>query len=528
MSDPFGARSQHPSRPDGLPLSQGGWPSGAGARPGAEGGQLPWGPRAPQQPDAPAQQSDAAAQQPGPGAPGGPTGVPGAQPGPSPPQPPQQDEPAQPLVPETPSQPVPPAPSAQPDETARSAQPAQPGFIPGPPGERIISTDRGLDHGLDKCPRCGSSDVAYSIPDRALVCGYCRNTWNEPVAEEAFNLGTPIEELQGSVLASASRDIADDATTMTIKCQGCGAEIVLKTDESLQARCHWCRQVLSVNHQIPNGAVPDAVLPFTLTREQGIAKIQEFVASRRGFANRAFLREFVPENVKGVYMPYMVVDGNLHAELRGTGEITTRRYTEQRRIGKDTTVTETFWDASVHEVGRSFDILVNDLATESSSRYSRGQEVVATNYVLDAIQPYDTAAAFAYNSNYLSGFTSERRDQNISDLDSDVEEKFLSIGREKVRPTIQQYTRGVRWEGEGVAVRGTRWVTMYVPVWLYSYYQRRGSGEAYVHYIAVNGRTGRTMGSVPVSHPRIFSVACAGATVAAALAAVVGWGSLFL
>ena len=35
----------------------------------------------------------------------------------------------------------------------------------------------------------------------------------------------------------------------------------------------------------------------------------------------------------------------------------------------------------------------------------------------------------------------------------------------------------------------------------------KGDGTAFTHYIAVNGRTGRTMGSVPVSHPVIAAVA---------------------
>jgi len=47
---------------------------------------------------------------------------------------------------------------------------------------------------------------------------------------------------------------------------------------------------------------------------------------------------------------------------------------------------------------------------------------------------------------------------------------------------------------------------MYLPVWLYSYYHE-GKGRGLVHYIAVNGRTGETMGSVPISHPRLAAAA---------------------
>jgi hypothetical protein len=53
---------------------------------------------------------------------------------------------------------------------------------------------------------------------------------------------------------------------------------------------------------------------------------------------------------------------------------------------------------------------------------------------------------------------------------------------------------------------------MYLPVWLYSYHHvERGKGM--VHYIAVNGRTGEVMGSVPVSHARLLVAALAAGTV---------------
>ncbi len=68
---------------------------------------------------------------------------------------------------------------------------------------------------------------------------------------------------------------------------------------------------------------------------------------------------------------------------------------------------------------------------------------------------------------------------------------------------MRQYDRGVRWETEHLDVHGTRWVAMYLPVWLYSFYQE-GKSSSMVHYIAVNGRTGETMGSVPVSHGRLL------------------------
>lgn len=423
-------------------------------------------------------------------------------------------------------QPTPPQgerPPAPPQQAAPPQQPADPQVPTGPPagGDRVVDTSSSVGDGLHKCPRCGSAEIRYSIPARALECSYCRHHWNEEVAEQKFGLDSSIAELQGHTLASGTADVREDLTTVTLKCQGCGAEVVINIAEQMQSRCHWCRQTLSVNSQIPGGAVPDAVLPFLLTREEAVERISAFVDRRRTFASPRFKREFVPENVMGVYIPYMVVDGNMHAELRGTGEVTTRSYTVRRKVG-DNYVTEQYYDADVYQVQRGFDLLVNDLAVESARRFQAEDASQATNNVLNAVQPYDTANAVVYNSSYLTGFTSERRDLNVRDLDQDVEEDFLAIARSKVQPTVANFDRGVRWEQEGVAVRGTRWVSVYVPVWLYSYADSAKGDGSLIHYIAVNGRNGNTMGSVPVSHPLIFALSCVLGTLAAVIGGAIG------
>jgi len=84
---------------------------------------------------------------------------------------------------------------------------------------------------------------------------------------------------------------------------------------------------------------------------------------------------------------------------------------------------------------------------------------------------------------------------------------------------VRRYDRGVRWEQEQIDVIGTRWVSMYLPVWLYSYHQP-GRNGGMLHYIAVNGRTGETMGSVPVQQWKLLMTAI---TVGTFLEAIALW-----
>ncbi len=82
----------------------------------------------------------------------------------------------------------------------------------------------------------------------------------------------------------------------------------------------------------------------------------------------------------------------------------------------------------------------------------------------------------------------------------------MTISRGAVQESIAGYTRGVRWDAEQIHVKGSRWTSVLLPVWLYGYVENR-KGVAISHYIAVNGRTGATMGSVPINHGKAALVA---------------------
>ncbi|WP_202619860.1 hypothetical protein, partial [Escherichia coli] len=73
-------------------------------------------------------------------------------------------------------------------------------------------------------------------------------------------------------------------------------------------------------------------------------------------------------------------------------------------------------------------------------------------------------------------------------------------------------------EQERIDVHGTRWVAMYLPVWLYSYQEPGSGAKGMLHYIAVNGRTGETMGSVPVQQWKLILAALTVGTVLEAIA----------
>jgi DNA-directed RNA polymerase subunit RPC12/RpoP len=412
---------------------------------------------------------------------------------------------------------VPPLPGYHPVDPATLPQPIRDELLAPDPAALDTAADE-LKDGQNHCPKCGATDIRHKPGSDLLICLYCRNEWHGERVEEAFGLGEGIDQLSGTVVASGARDIdADTASVMSFKCTGCGAEVTVNTQNAMTARCHWCRHVFGVNEQVANGAVPDAVLPFRITKDDAVARIRQFVDKRRLFALKAFKDEFTPENVVGVYLPYMIVDGKVSADVHGQGEIETRRYTRGTGNNK-----KTYYDADVYEIARHIDFTVDDLPLESSSERGNLDTRRNTNNIINTILPFDTKNAVKWNASYLSGFSSEKRNRDVEHLRPRLEDQLLSIARAKVQPSVGQYGRGVRWEQEGLDVHGSRWVSMYLPVWLYSYHQP-GKNGGLLHYIAVNGRTGETMGSVPVQQWKLLLAALTTGTIVEGIAIAIIW-----
>ncbi len=305
----------------------------------------------------------------------------------------------------------------------------------------------------------GATDISVNAKTGKLICNFCRHEF-EP--EKIQGMETDITQLKGEIIGSGTQDIiADTQEVLTFKCSSCGAEVVIDTSESTQARCHWCRNILSANQQIPNGAIPDVVLPFNVTKAEAKDLIKNFVGKRKFFAHPKFTQEFTTENIMGVYFPYMVVDVNSHAHLSGLGEHEVRRYS--RGSGDNR---KTYYDADLYEVERDFDLTIEGLTVKSSS---------------DKLT-------------------------KIDDLRTLVDNQSKDIARFDANETLKEYDRGVNWQIEKLDVKGKQWKTAYLPVWLYSYQQVKSETNKLLHYVAINARTKEIMGSIPIHMPKLLGV----------------------
>lgn len=346
-----------------------------------------------------------------------------------------------------------------------------------------------------RCPHCGGSDIAPDEKTGKLKCKSCKQL----IDAKSANAKGGVEKLSGRIIGEGSQKIIPgEDVVLTLKCSSCGAEVVINTDEALTAKCPWCRHILSVTDKLPNGAVPDLVLPFKLTRAEAHEKMKEFLTERLKYADPELEKNFSIDNIQGVFMPYVVIDMRVDAQLSGTGEELVRRYTVGS--GDDE---ETRYDVNVYKVERVFELEVDDLTIEASSKRLNHDRRENTNNVISAIMPFDTENAVDWDPRYLRGFTSEKRDLDVDELDIKAKRQTEDILKYQLSSSLAKYDRGVCWDLVRLKQSGVKWKTAYLPVWLFSVAQQSGE-KVILHYVAVNARTGETHGSVPMNKKKIL------------------------
>ena len=356
----------------------------------------------------------------------------------------------------------------------------------------VIETGEGVTSLKNECPNCGARELKFNEKLGKIHCVYCESTFD---AKELDGIKKDLTNLNTKRVGSGARDINENFDDiMTFRCPGCGAEVVVDTKTSTQARCHWCHGLLTVNERIENGAVPDAILPFKIQKEEAIKSIKEFVGNRQFYALPEFKKEFTPENTFGVYFPYLLVDVNAHCNFSGEGEELIRSYSINKK---------TYYDARAYNVNREFDITIDDLTIESNVDRLNSNDKFKTNNIINSIMPFDTENCVKFESNYLVGYTSEKRDVNISDIKDKSDAEIKDVIRASLNDSIKKYNRGVCWKNEVVETLGSQWIAAYLPVWLFSYYQKNNK---MLHYIAVNARTKEIMGSVPLNTSKLFLI----------------------
>lgn len=335
-----------------------------------------------------------------------------------------------------------------------------------------------------KCPSCGAS-MTFSPEIGGLKCDHCGRVDVEKkvYADERDFFSAEPDRWEEEACA--------------YKCDSCYAVTVFKKGE-IATNCPFCgaSNVLSLDSMV--GVKPNAVIPFALSKEQAKVHYKKWI-KKKLYAPRKVKKDFVADNVNGIYVPCWTYDTNTHSTYVGRfGEY----YYVTVGSGKNRrTVRRTRW----YSVHGDYDEGFDDIIVQSGSIISQKD--------LQSVMPFNTRGAVRYDTKYLSGFTAERYSLGVRDGYENAKSYMSGVIRNRI--TSHYHPDVIDYLNINTTYSDITFKYLLLPVWRCSFkYKDRDYG------FLVNGETGKTKGRAPVSALKVLMTILGALAVVGAIALV--------
>ncbi|MBO4688050.1 MAG: hypothetical protein J5636_06010 [Clostridiales bacterium] len=314
------------------------------------------------------------------------------------------------------------------------------------------------------CSSCGAS-LFFNPATQEVTCRACGSS--RPPEEGTISSDTS----SAPVPASASKVRQKIQNQFRYTCSSCGGQVIVSEQET-STTCIYCGSASVVPSRITEENRPDYILPFQITREQAIEKIREH--SRQGVLVPKEFTSIDPETIRGVYIPYWLVDV-YHAEAvvicgeKGDGENMVPYY-----------------------FGRAGTVTIKDLPIESSS--------ALRDDCSDKVGPFTMYKLKPFSEDYLLGFYSDMSDISYIQLRRSIRKKTGKYFALRALIDIRAANKNILKEDHSTLIdRDLKYALL--PVWFVTV---NYSGKP--HTILVNGETGKVVCGLPWDKKRLLSI----------------------
>lgn len=339
-----------------------------------------------------------------------------------------------------------------------------------------------------QCPAC-TGPLHYAAESGKLECEYCDSSFEiaeiealyakkEEQAAENFEQ-EPVDDTPWDS-SDMSGEWGDEAQSMRVyNCPSCGAELLC--DETTAATaCPYCGNPTVVPGQFSGALRPDYVIPFRIEKNNAISILKNHFKGKL-FLPKTFFDAHTIEKIQGIYVPFWLYDG----EVSGTFRFDAANVRVYRQ--HDWEITEISHFDVVRGGGISFEKVPVDASSKMPNEY------------MDSIEPFDYTAMKPFSTAYLPGFLAEKYDVSVEDSNKRADDRCVESLETAIRDSVIGYTR-CSLRTRNVSLKRGKVHYALLPVWLLNVTWNQKN-----YLFAINGQTGKSVGSLPVSLPKALA-----------------------
>lgn len=325
-----------------------------------------------------------------------------------------------------------------------------------------------------QCPGC-TGPLQFSAATGKLECEYCGSGFTVEEIEAFYAEKNEQAEAAAEVCQEAQG--WNEQTVRAYSCPSCGAELLCDMTTAATS-CPYCGNPTVVPGQFADTRKPDYVIPFKMDKEAAVSALKQHYKGKPLLPG-SFAKESHLEDVKGVYVPFWLFDGEAAADVTFSATRSHVHTTPKERI----TTTEHY------RVARSGRVSFEKVPVDGSTKMPDSH--------MDAIEPFDYTQMEPFSMAYLPGFLADKYDVDAEGSSERARERCRNSAIAAMEETVTGYsTCSVQHSNVQVRQSGVHYALL--PVWLLS---TKWQDQNYL--FAMNGQTGKLIGDLPVSKGKL-------------------------
>ena len=310
------------------------------------------------------------------------------------------------------------------------------------------------------CKNCAHA-LVFDPRTQRLVCDSCGSTFApEEIESEAKEYRQDLQaETAEQVYGTAEEKYMD---CYVYECAECGGEIIINGTEA-STTCVYCGNPNVVFSRIAKQKCPEYIMPFAITKEKAIELVHKKI-DRGIFIPRA-IKKFKPDCVRGIYIPYWIVNADFTDAVVIKGRVKQGKYYVTRYFGSagSLKLKQLPIDAS------------RALSDESSSK----------------LEPFAVSHLKPFDEDYLAGFYSNVSDVTYSDVRFAALQRAKGFFEEEAMKRVSASSKEVTNSCPHIKV-GNDMAYAMLPAWFITF-PYKGKHNT----ILVNGDTGKVVCGLP-------------------------------